>query len=273
MHLKRWITSIVALPLLILLIAKGTPAYFAVLIGIVSIIALGEYLHIAFLSAKRHWAKNPIAMLTFIVGLVIIWAAYRHSPHIILGALALNLILTGALSLPQYRNWPLVVDVLFKQALSILYIPVFLSYLVLIRCEPSGRIWIFFLLCLVFSGDVGQYYFGTYLGKHKLCPAVSPGKTWEGSIGGLATNLAIGSVFKHFFLSALPWVPCLFLFLLIGVTGQVGDLFESELKRSASIKDSGRILPGHGGMLDRIDALLFVAPVLYYYMALVLIPV
>jgi len=270
MHLKRWITSIIALPLLILLIAKGKPVYFAFFIGLVSMITIREYLHIVFFNTPQFRITNPLSALTYMVGPALIWAAYRQSPQVMLAVIGINLILAGAFSLLQYKSWPLVVEALYKQALGIIYIFLFLAYLVMIRCEPSGRTWIFFLLCLVFSGDVGQYYFGTYLGHHKLCPAVSPKKTWEGSIGGLATNLMVGSVYKHYFLPALPWGPCLLLFLLMGICGQVGDLFESELKRNANIKDSGRILPGHGGILDRVDALLFVTPVMYFYRAIAL---
>jgi phosphatidate cytidylyltransferase len=94
---------------------------------------------------------------------------------------------------------------------------------------------------------------------------VSPGKTIEGSIGGLAGNLVAGAIGKYFFLSAMPWGLCLLFFIVVGVAGQVGDLFESELKRSSGIKDSGAILPGHGGILDRIDALLFASPVAYIF--------
>jgi phosphatidate cytidylyltransferase len=95
------------------------------------------------------------------------------------------------------------------------------------------------------------------LGRHKLSPAISPGKTIEGAIGGLVANLVIGAIGKFFFLPGLPWGTALLFFITVGIAGQVGDLFESELKRSSNIKDSSGILPGHGGILDRIDALLF----------------
>ena len=98
-----------------------------------------------------------------------------------------------------------------------------------------------------------------------MSPAVSPGKTIEGSIGGLAVNLVLGGIAKYLFLSGLPWGLSLLFFLAVGIAGQVGDLFESELKRSSGIKDSGGILPGHGGILDRIDALLFASPVAYIF--------
>jgi phosphatidate cytidylyltransferase len=103
-----------------------------------------------------------------------------------------------------------------------------------------------------------------------LSPAVSPGKTIEGSIGGLAGNLVVGAIGKYFFLSAMPWGLCLLFFIVVGVAGQVGDLFESELKRSSGIKDSGGILPGHGGVLDRIDALLFASPVAYVFIRFII---
>jgi len=152
-----------------------------------------------------------------------------------------------------------------RQLQGIIYIPVLLSFLILIRGSSSGMIWIFVLLAVIFAGDTGAYYVGSYLGRHKLSPAVSPGKTIEGAIGGLAANLVIGSVGKAFFLSELSWGLSLLFFLAVGIAGQVGDLFESELKRSSGIKDSGGILPGHGGILDRIDALLFASPVAYIF--------
>ena len=143
--------------------------------------------------------------------------------------------------------------------------PYLLSFLILIRAGSSGMIWIFLLLAVIFAGDTSAYYVGSYLGRHKLSPAVSPGKTIEGSIGGLAANLVVGAIGKYFFLPEIPWGLCLLFFIAVGVAGQVGDLFESELKRSSGIKDSGGILPGHGGILDRIDALLFASPVAYIF--------
>jgi len=106
---------------------------------------------------------------------------------------------------------------------------------------------------------------GSYFGQHKLCPTVSPKKTIEGALGGLAASLGSGALIKHFFLPLLPWGLSLLFFLSINIAGQVGDLFESQIKRVAHIKDSGAILPGHGGVLDRIDALLFAAPVAYIF--------
>jgi phosphatidate cytidylyltransferase len=122
----------------------------------------------------------------------------------------------------------------------------------------------FFLLIFVFGGDTGALYAGTYFGRHKLIPAVSPGKTIEGSIGGFGVGILLGGLCKFFFMPAVSWGTCLLFFICVGFAAPMGDLFESMLKRVGKIKDSGTILPGHGGILDRIDALLFAAPVAYF---------
>jgi len=142
--------------------------------------------------------------------------------------------------------------------------------MILIRNSNDGIVWVFFLLVLVLSGDTGAFYTGTYLGRRKLCPLISPGKTIEGAAGGFAATLLAGIAFKYFFLAHLSWVLCGFFFICISLASQAGDLFESVLKRKGGIKDSGTVLPGHGGILDRIDALLFAAPVAYIFKTYVL---
>ncbi len=272
MHFKRWITAIVALPLVVLLIYKGGSILFAIFICMVCILALVEYFRIAFnirdraIQLKAQSSKPfSFQLSAFIIGPMIIWAAYRNSFDIILGLIILNFILCGLISLRYFKTNPLVVEMVARNTLGIIYIPLFLSCLVLIRNDTYGIVWIFFLLTLVLAGDTGAFYVGRVFGQHKLCPAVSPGKTIEGAIGGLAATLGAGLIFMNCFLKSLPLGPSILFFLSIGVVGQVGDLFESELKRYADVKDSGSILPGHGGILDRIDALLFAAPVAFLF--------
>ena len=264
MHLKRWITGIVAIPLLILLIGYGGELLFAIIISIACILALWEYFGIV-LSRPQSFSLLGFKLSTFIIGTAIIWAAYINSFKIILSLIILNLIVSVLISLPKFKFDSLVSEIVTKQVLGIVYIPLFISNLVLIRNGIHGVSWLYFLLLIVFSGDIGSFYIGSFLGSHKLCPAVSPNKTIEGSVGGLAANVASGALFKHFFMPLLPWGLSILFFLSIGVAGQVGDLFESELKRTGNIKDSGTILPGHGGILDRIDALLFAAPLAYLF--------
>ena len=183
----------------------------------------------------------------------------------VLDIIVLNVIISTLISLPKFKSDSSVWEIVFKQVVGIIYIPLFLSYIVLIRNGNNGVLWVFLLLTVVFMGDTGAYYFGSYFGKHKLCPAISPNKTIEGALGGLAASLGSGALIKTFFLPLLPWGLSLLFFSSIGIAGQVGDLFESQLKRVAHIKDSGAILPGHGGVLDRIDGLLYAAPVAYIF--------
>jgi phosphatidate cytidylyltransferase len=262
MHLKRWITGIIALPFLIFFIARGG-AYFVILVGAVCLLSMWEYFRIV--SDAEGKVVSVVMIVGVLVGALIILAASGSYFNLISGIIALNMIICGLISIPQYKNNPNVLETIKKQVQGIVYIPLLLSFLILIRNEPDGMIWVFLILAVIFAGDTSAYYFGSYLGRHKLCPAVSPGKTIEGSIGGLAANLLIGSLVKLFFLPELPWAQSLILFLVMGIAGQAGDLFESMLKRSSKVKDSGGLLPGHGGFLDRIDALLFASPVAYLF--------
>ena len=263
MHLKRWITGLSALPILIFLVyIGGFP--FIILVGFACICSLWEYYRIVF-NGDSEILYGVVVWWGYFVGLAIIVAAHIGNSESVLVVLALNLVFVGLISVFLYKSKPSVVAVIPKQVQGIVYIPLLLSFLVLIRRDPDGMTWIFLLLAIIFAGDTSAYYVGSYLGRHKLSPAISPGKTVEGAIGGMAGNLLVGSIGKFFFLPALSWGPAVFFCLAVGLAGQVGDLFESEFKRSSKIKDSGGILPGHGGFLDRIDALLFASPVAYLF--------
>jgi phosphatidate cytidylyltransferase len=264
MHLKRWITSLVAIPFLVLLISIGGTFWFAVVINVICIMALWEYFCIV-LNKNQKISATSFQILALFTGSAILWAAYFHSSNMVLDIIVLNVVISTLISLLKFKSDPSVCEIVFKQVIGIIYIPLFLSYIVFIRNGDNGILWTFLLLTVVFMGDTGAYYLGSYLGKHKLCPAVSPNKTIEGALGGLAANLGSGALIKYFFLPLLPWSLSLLFFLSIGIAGQVGDLFESQLKRVAHIKDSGAILPGHGGVLDRIDAVLFAVPMAYIF--------
>ncbi|MCX5882356.1 MAG: phosphatidate cytidylyltransferase [Deltaproteobacteria bacterium] len=259
-HVKRWLTGLTALPILIFWLGWGSPLMFALLIALVCLLSLREYFQMAF-SRNAKDIYPPLAILGYTTGLSIIWAAYSNSSAFILVIITINFLLCGFFLLPRYKTEPSIVDAVAMQIQGMVYIPVLIASLIHIRNTNAGILWIFFLLAIVFAGDIGAYYAGSYLGRHKLCPSVSPKKTIEGSIGGLCANLLVGGTIKAMFLPSLPWAACMVMFLLIGAAGQIGDLYESALKRSVQIKDSGTLLPGHGGILDRIDALLFASPV------------
>ncbi len=152
---------------------------------------------------------------------------------------------------------------------SILYTVCLLSFIPLIRGLPHGLSWIYFIMLITWAGDTGAYVAGRTFGRHRLYPQVSPGKTVEGAVGGVV--FAIGAAFgaKLTFFPSLTVAECLILAPLLDVAGVAGDLAESLMKRAAGVKDSGGLFPGHGGILDRIDSLLFSSPLLYAYLDLV----
>jgi phosphatidate cytidylyltransferase len=151
-----------------------------------------------------------------------------------------------------------------------LYITLPLGYLGLLRALPHGERWILLVLLLVMSSDTAAYFTGINFGRRKLYPIVSPNKSVEGAVGGLLGCLLAALVAQRTFFPYVPWPSLLVLGVLVGVVAPFGDLFESLLKRCWQVKDSGTLLPGHGGLLDRLDSLLFVFPLVYYFALIVI---
>lgn len=129
--------------------------------------------------------------------------------------------------------------------------------------------WMMYGLMLNWVGDIGAYYVGRPFGKHKLAPRVSPKKSWEGSIASVLTSGVVGTLYLAYFIPSVPLWQAIALTVVANIAGQLGDLAESAMKRGANVKDSGVILPGHGGFLDRVDSTLFALPVIYTYLRLV----
>jgi phosphatidate cytidylyltransferase len=196
---------------------------------------------------------------------VVIWSAQVGGASLMMVAVGLAVVAMGAAAVLLFPRYQAIFAMVPPGIFGLLYIPVSLGFLVAIREAADGAYWIFFIICMVFLNDIAAFYCGTQFGKRKLWPAVSPGKTIEGSLGGLAACLVAGVIFQTVFLGHLPIGETLLFILSIGVAGPAGDLFESVLKRTHGVKDSGGIMPGHGGLLDRIDALLFAAPVAYVF--------
>jgi phosphatidate cytidylyltransferase len=148
--------------------------------------------------------------------------------------------------------------------LGLVYLPFLLGHLIPLRMLPQGREWIFMTLIVVMSCDSFAYFIGRSLGKNKLYPAVSPNKSIEGALGGLFGSILAVLIVKYTFLPVIGVFGTVLIGLVLGVMGQLGDLFESLLKRACQVKDSGTMIPGHGGILDRLDSLLFAFPIVYY---------
>jgi phosphatidate cytidylyltransferase len=149
---------------------------------------------------------------------------------------------------------------------GVLYVAL-LSYLAMLKRDQGtyGTEWVILVLTVTWCGDTGAYAAGRLTGKHKLYPKISPGKTWEGALGGLLGSFGAAALAHALYLRDLTWTQAALVSIPAAVLGQVGDLCESLLKRAYGVKDSGHVLPGHGGLLDRIDALLFAAPYIYFF--------
>ena len=146
-----------------------------------------------------------------------------------------------------------------------------LSYVYLLRMLPDGWIWLIFMLAGTWACDTSAYFVGKSFGKRKLAPVLSPKKTLEGALGGLLGSVLVSYLFSSYIYPFLSMPKMLLLGLMVGIAAEVGDLLESAFKREAGIKDSSRLIPGHGGILDRIDSALFTAPLVYYFVILFII--
>jgi len=161
-----------------------------------------------------------------------------------------------------YRTW-------LTTSLGSTYIGFCLSHALALRNlgagDSLGRDWILFAVILIFSSDTGAYLVGRFIGKHSFAPKLSPNKTWEGTIGGFILVIISAVSLKEFFFTGIIYWQVLLISATVGITAPTGDLFESKLKRIYGLKDTGAILPGHGGMLDRLDSTLLTIPFVYYF--------
>lgn len=264
MHLKRLLTGIVALPILIYIIGFGPRELFYSVLFAATIISLMEFYKITNLQAPKI-VKFSVYSLVFLLFFVIY---QRQILYVQLVAVLFALIPMSLFMFTHSSSGKRSTSDIGKVVIGPIYIGIPLSMLLHIdRYYPEmGYIWIFFLLVVVFASDTGAFYCGHLFGKHKLYEAISPGKTWEGAIGGVACSVIAALWFLHLLPQCRITPDLLVLAVILSVTGQIGDLGESMLKRNHEIKDSGSILPGHGGILDRIDGLLFAIPVLFGYL-------
>ena len=259
-HLHRWLTAAVALPILAMIIVIG-PGW--LLLALVLLVTTGGLLELSslLLAGTRAWLR----MLTLSMGLLLPLATYWKGLLGLTVATVATVFVVLAVHLILYAKQEKVLPTLGATVFSQLYIPFLLSHVLLLFRVPSGRQWILLLFFVVFACDTGAYYVGHLWGRRKLWPAVSPGKTVEGAIGGLLSSVVMSLVVG----TLLPLDVATVGFLLalgfvLALVGQVGDLMESMLKRVSQVKDAGGILPGHGGLLDRLDSLIFAFPVVYY---------
>ncbi|OAG27140.1 phosphatidate cytidylyltransferase [Thermodesulfatator autotrophicus] len=253
MNKARVLTAIVLLPLLVLAILKAPLWFMALLALAAALVGWHEYTQMARLS-------SPVIVLGGLAlagSFLSIYFFQALAPGFWLGFFLISLYY-----LKNYRQREDQQSFLFSLA-GYAYVFLGFSHLYLVLTLTQGRLWFLVLIATIFGTDTGAYYTGRTIGKHKLSPIISPKKTWEGAFGGtaLGITLATGLGYAFGLASSGFIVPLAF---LASVVGQMGDLIESIIKRGFGVKDSGSLLPGHGGILDRVDALIFAAPLFYW---------
>ena len=274
--MKRVVTAAVLIPIVLLLVFWAPLWLLVLAAALVAELAVWEYLSLA----DAMGAKTPRAAVSAAVALLFV-CIFRRPDFLgpLLGALSLALFALCAFRSPMNRVLP---DTAYS-VFGMLYIGVPLTTLPLLSEQENGPSLLLFLFFVVWAGDVAALYVGRAWGRRKLAPAISPGKTWEGAAASVLGSLLVGllllelaaSLSRGNFgrLSSLLSYPgsiarWLVLAVMLNIAAQIGDLVESAIKRGAGVKDSGSILPGHGGVLDRIDALLVASPVLWYALLL-----
>jgi phosphatidate cytidylyltransferase len=248
---SRLTTALVGIPLLVALIGWAQPWLFAAVIVVVTFIALREF----FLMAFPERVPEQFVGIIFGLGLSLcLLLAPASSPELLIGVW-LILLFSLSLFMPSRREERL--GRLSWTLLGAFYIGYLFPQWVTLFSLPAGRAWVFFVLLVVMSGDSLAYVIGRRYGRKKLAPELSPGKTLEGACGYVVGSLIAGTAGGALLLAEMPLSELIMISGALSILGQLGDLFESFLKRAFAVKDSGRWLPGHGGLLDRVDSLIF----------------
>jgi len=280
LHARRWLTALVLIPLLLLVLLKGGHFFFVLLLLVVNGLALWEFL--GMFQPDSDGARRAKSIILGSIVLLSFCTASPASklcapggillcnPSIVLFALVFCLFLLLLFYLCSYGHVPQLSWDLAVNLLGLLYVPFLLGHFVWLRYLFQGEWWVLWLLLVIFAGDTAAFYVGQLLGRRKLYPEVSPGKTWAGAWGGLAACLVVGVPLGKWLLLGPSTVFLVVMAAVLAVVGLLGDLFESMLKRQVQVKDASQLLPGHGGMLDRLDSLLFAAPALLYARILLL---
>jgi phosphatidate cytidylyltransferase len=263
MRFAREITAAIAAPIAIWIVGWSHAYVFDAAIALVAILALCEFLALG----KAKGYDVPISLCVVIM--LVIMAAF------ILPDLSVELgMFTALLIIPAWYviGRKELEDSLPSSAVAVLattYVGMLGGSLIRLRNDfPEGSKLVFFLLLVVWLGDSGAYYVGKTFGKHKLSPRISPKKTVEGLLGGILASVITAVIIHYTFFEAFPLLHAIIAGVILSFAGVVGDLAESMWKRSAAVKDSGTLIPGHGGFLDRFDSILFTAPILYSYWTL-----
>jgi phosphatidate cytidylyltransferase len=290
--IKRIVTAVVLIPLVLLLVLKAPLYVLAIVAGAVALLAIAEFLKLA-----THYAIQPVTQVTYgfvaLFFVFVVLASTNRTPLVETTAILYGIALASTLApfvfltlVMRRSNLTSGYPAAAASTFAFAYIAIPMALLVAIREQPAGAIWTIFTLLAVWAGDIFAYFVGKSIGRHRMSPEISPKKTWEGAVGSIMASVIVGTLWiQHapgissallriglidrrdgmFGLEQPQLWPIILLSALVNIAAQLGDLVESLIKRGAGVKDSGTILPGHGGMLDRIDAMLFAVPVVWAY--------
>jgi len=221
----------------------------------------------------RQRCDRPLRWMGIVTSWAVVWSFVGQPPTYDVVLPLVLLVITSTTLVMWRRSTPAeMLESVCSTLFPVFFISLTLGHLVALRCLPgdSGKAPLMMLFICVILGDTVAFYVGSTFGRHKLAPSLSPKKSWEGALGGVAASV-IGALIAHFwFYPELPLGHAVILGVLLGLAGIQGDLAASLVKRASGVKDSSRLLPGHGGLLDRTDSLLFAGPILYYYYVMVL---
>jgi phosphatidate cytidylyltransferase len=292
--LKRIATAVVLIPIVLVLILRAPVPVLAFVAGIVALLTIHE-----FLKLTESYGVKPMVYQTHLVAglffVMLVVAAAGETPLLSTGKFLIALAFTAAIvpflfltramcNEDLSAGYPAAAASVF----AFTYIALPMGMLVQLRQQWAGAFYLLYLLLVVWAGDIFAYFVGKSIGRHLMAPRISPKKTWEGAAASVVASVGVGwLLFSNaekissallraglitrpggmYGLEVPAMGPVILLTIVLNIAAQLGDLVESLIKRGAGVKDSGAILPGHGGMLDRIDALLFAAPVLWYYAA------
>jgi phosphatidate cytidylyltransferase len=255
---KIW-TAGFLIPPVILLITFGPPMVLVFMVLLATFFGLREFYALSL--------PHSTGLERFVgigLGLVLSIVISLGDDKVVSPVFVLLLLLLAIFFLGITKNLSSTISNMGVMLLGILYIGFLLSHVSLIRNMAGGRWWLLFLVATVWAGDISAFLSGSLFGKHKLYPKISPNKTYEGLLGSIIGSVIVALIFAMLFIPTLGTGLCVLLAIGLGLLGQLGDFTESMLKRSAQVKDSGSLIPGHGGMLDRLDSFLFSAPFLHY---------
>jgi phosphatidate cytidylyltransferase len=262
---QRVLSSVVVLPVLILAIWFDGPWYVLVA-AVVALLGIVEFYAMAGLARLQPVTLFGTLWTLFFIANACYAPSYGSETTQLLAALALvgsGVVVSLVCVLVQRRSGDRVLANWSWSLAGVLYMGLLLSYWVLMM-DSYGREWVLIALLSTFAVDTSAYFVGRTWGKHRLAPSISPGKTWEGAVGGLVGSVAAAVLLSVFLDVGVAYWKVMLVGFAVGISAQLGDLTESKLKRSVGVKEAGNLIPGHGGILDRLDSVVFTGVVVYY---------